>query len=94
MFNIYYNSIQIFLFVLLESTPLHNAPPKQVQVISAREPISPPANRRTRGAIDPHMLMSMSSGGGESIQKVWQMLDESVTSGDPGSSPPSPRCWM
>ncbi|XP_012941304.1 coiled-coil domain-containing protein 57 [Aplysia californica] len=61
--------------------------PKQVQVLSHTVPVSRPS----RGDIDPHMLMSMSSGGGESIQKVWQMLEESVTSGDPSSSPPSPR---
>ncbi|GFN86852.1 coiled-coil domain-containing protein 57-like [Plakobranchus ocellatus] len=42
--------------------------------------------RMTQGAregLDTHFLMSLSSGGGESIQQVWQMLDESMTSGGP-----------
>ncbi|GFS06575.1 coiled-coil domain-containing protein 57 [Elysia marginata] len=38
---------------------------------------------RVKEAIDPHMLMSMSSGGGESMQQVWHMLDESMTSYGP-----------
>lgn len=36
-----------------------------------------------RENIDPNMLMSFSSGGGESMQQVWQMLDESFTSHGP-----------
>ncbi|KAK3744535.1 hypothetical protein RRG08_056672 [Elysia crispata] len=38
---------------------------------------------RARESVDPHMLLSMSSGGGDSMQQVWQMLDESMTSYGP-----------
>ncbi|RUS77718.1 hypothetical protein EGW08_014506 [Elysia chlorotica] len=51
-------------------SPAHSSAGRQQQ----------PRQPRAGENIDPHMLMSMSSGGGDSIQQVWQMLDESVTS--------------
>uniref|UniRef100_A0A0B7B4I3 Coiled-coil domain-containing protein 57 n=1 Tax=Arion vulgaris TaxID=1028688 RepID=A0A0B7B4I3_9EUPU len=46
--------------------------------------------KSTSHDMDPHILGSFSSGGGDSIQKVWQMLDESSPSAGT-STPRSPR---
>ncbi|CAL1527468.1 unnamed protein product [Lymnaea stagnalis] len=49
-----------------------------LQPIKAKS--TPPRGNRTPREADSQMLMSMSSGGGESIQKVWEMLEDSITS--------------
>jgi len=75
------------------NSDIENSKTERVQPVRDFDGISNSQNNQdgfppSRQNIDGNMLMSMSSGGGESIQKVWQMLDESVTT---LSAPPSPR---
>lgn len=43
----------------------------------------PVSHRSSGGAVPPHMLLSMSSVGGESLADIWRMLDEEGASPRP-----------
>ncbi|KAI8794762.1 coiled-coil domain-containing protein 57 isoform X1 [Biomphalaria glabrata] len=60
-------------------SPVYDFQPRKAKSTPPR----PKSGGLSARQVDSHMFMSMSSGGGDSIQKVWELLEqESVTSGE------------